>query len=418
MTSAIIVFSDMSWDFVQRRPQHLLSRLSADHPVIYVEEPVHDEGDAFLKTWRPAPGLVVCQPHTPAPVPGFHEGQRPYLRELLRRFMHEYEEHIAWFYTPMALPLLRELDPSLVVYDCVHEPVVSAGDTLGLQYESGLLTAADIVFTSGQRLYQARCLRHPNVHCLPSSVDVEHFRPAHDRANSHPAHREIPGPRLGFHGVIDECFDAKLIEKLADAHAMWQIVLVGPVVGIDPASLPQRANIHYLGRQPYEALPQFLAGWDVCLLPSMVNDATRCLMPGKILEYMAAELPIVSTPLPEVAEAYGDIVDIACDAPSFIAACEAALLAPPEEQARKVEKMRKLLATTSWDASVARMRTLLDVVPRRGIEWHGQESLRRTASAIIDAGPGAMPAAARILRPEMGDLGASGHAPFRIAAAE
>jgi glycosyltransferase involved in cell wall biosynthesis len=227
------------------------------------------------------------------------------------------------------------------------------------------MKVADIVFTGGQSLYRSKRDRHPNVHCFPSSVDATHFLQALDRTNSHPMHRDIPGPRLGFYGVIDERFDVDLIAAVADAHAGWQIVLVGPVVKIDPASLPQRSNIHYMGQQPYEALPQFLAGWDVCLLPFALNDSTKFISPTKTLEYMAAELPIVSTPVRDVAEIYGDIVAIAGDAPSFIAACEDALLATPEERAEMIGKMREVLKSTSWSATAARMRELMDTTPRR-----------------------------------------------------
>ncbi|HVK94854.1 MAG TPA: FAD-dependent oxidoreductase [Noviherbaspirillum sp.] len=365
MASAIIVFSHLRWDFVYQRPQHLLSRLATHYPIVFVEEPMYNVEKTFLKTYSPAPNVLVCQPNTPVNMPGFHDDHLPHLQKLLRQIVRDYDDHMTWFYTPMALPLLQEMHPRVVVYDCMDElaSFKNAPKQL-LQRESALLKVADLVFTGGQSLYRSKRGRHPNVHCFPSSVDAAHFVQALDRTNSHPAHKDIPGPRLGFYGVIDERFDAELIARVADAHPMWQIVLVGPVVKIDPASLPQRANIHYLGQQPYEALPHFLAGWDVCLLPFALNDSTRFISPTKTLEYMAAELPVVSTPVADVADAYSDIVAIAADAPAFIAACEAALLAPPEAHAKRVEGMRKVLASTSWDTTVTQMRTLLDSMPQ------------------------------------------------------
>ncbi|TFW09647.1 glycosyltransferase family 1 protein, partial [Oxalobacteraceae bacterium OM1] len=305
MASAIIVFSHLRWDFVYQRPQHLLSRLSKHHPIVIVEEPQPTDGEAFIKTYSPAPNILVCQPQTPVHAPGFHDDHLPHLQKLLRQLVRDYDDHIAWFYTPMALPLLQELHPRLVVYDCMDELAAfkNAPKQL-LQRESALLKVADIVFTGGQSLYRSKRDRHPNVHCFPSSVDAAHFKQALDRTNSHPAHREIPGPRMGFYGVIDERFDVDLIGKVAAAHPMWQIVLVGPVVKIDPASLPKGPNIHYLGQQPYEALPDFLAGWDVCLLPFALNASTRYISPTKVLEYMAAELPSVSTPITDVKVPY------------------------------------------------------------------------------------------------------------------
>ncbi|HYC43425.1 MAG TPA: FAD-dependent oxidoreductase [Noviherbaspirillum sp.] len=411
MASAIIVFSHLRWDFVFQRPQHLLSRLSARHPIVFVEEPLHDEERTFLHTYSPAPGILVCQPHTPVSQPGFHDDHLPHLQKLMRQVVRDYDDHVAWFYTPMALPLLQELHPRLVVYDCMDElsSFKNAPKQL-LQRESALLKVADIVFTGGPSLYRAKCERHPNVHCFPSSVDAEHFVQSLDRANSHPAHKDIPGPRLGYYGVIDERLDTELIAKVADAHAQWQIVLVGPVVKIDPAELPRRPNIHYLGQQPYQTLPLFLAGWDVCLLPFALNDSTRFISPTKTLEYMAAELPIVSTPVADVADIYGDIVSIAKDAPSFIAACEAALLATPEQHSEKIGKMRKVLAATSWDTTVQKMCELLETTPRRTTQpeltadekadaaasinlLRQHESPRFAKTAIIGAGPTGLSAA-------------------------
>ncbi|WP_292931955.1 FAD-dependent oxidoreductase [Noviherbaspirillum sp.] len=410
MASAIIVFSHLRWDFVFQRPQHLLSRLAAQYPIVFVEEPVCHESNTFLTTYSPAPNVLVCQPHTPVNMPGFHDDQLPHLQKLLRQLVRDYHDHIAWFYTPMALPLLQEMQPRLVVYDCMDElaSFKNAPKQL-LQRESALLKVADIVFTGGQSLYRSKRDRHPNVHCFPSSVDAAHFVQALDRSNSHPAHKDIPGPRLGYYGVIDERFDTELIARLAEAHSSWQVVLVGPVVKIDPATLPQRTNIHYLGQQPYHSLPNFLAGWDVCLLPFALNEATRFISPTKTLEYMAAELPIVSTPVTDVAEAYSDIVTIAHDAPAFIAACEAALLASPEEQDRMIAAMRRVLASTSWDSTVEKMRALLDSTPRRQPETltvstpdepvvnlnrlRQHEALKFARTAIIGAGPTGLSAA-------------------------
>lgn len=359
--TAIIVFSHLRWDFVFQRPQHLLSRLAEYYPVIFVEEPIFNEKESFWKITSPHPNVTVYQPHTTISMPGFHDDQLPQLRKLMREVVMDYSDHMAWFYTPMALPLLQELDPSLVVYDCMDELAAfkNAPKQL-LQRESGLLKVADLVFTGGPSLYRAKRDRHPHAHCFSSSVDVKHFSQALDRTISHPSHNNIPGPRLGFYGVLDERIDLDLIAKMADARPQWQIVLVGPVVKIDPASLPQRSNIHYLGQQDYKDLPQFLAGWDVCLLPFALNDSTKFISPTKTLEYMAAELPMVSTPVTDVAEIYSDVVYIARDTDAFIASCEAALFESSETRAEKVQKMRNVVANTSWDSTAYKMFELME----------------------------------------------------------
>ncbi|MFL6673707.1 MAG: NAD(P)-binding protein [Massilia sp.] len=356
----LIVFCHLRWDFVFQRPQHLMTRLAEHYHVLFVEEPVYDEGQAHLKKTAVAPNITVCQPHTPIHATGFHDEQIPTLQTLLADLVPAGEQPVVWFYTPMALPLLQGLRPSLVVYDCMDELAAfkNAPKQL-LQRETALLNTADLVFTGGPSLYESKRERHANAHCFPSSVDARHFQQALERDRSHPDQAALPHPRLGFYGVIDERFDTELIRAVAAAHPEWQIVLVGPVVKIDPAQLPQAANIHYFGQRTYAELPQFLAGWDVCLLPFAMNDSTKFISPTKVLEYMAAELPAVSTPITDVKVPYGNIVAIADTPEKFIAACERMLAATGEQKAAMAERMRQIVAGTSWDKTAARMHELI-----------------------------------------------------------
>ena len=408
----ILVFSHLRWDFVYQRPQHLLSRLAEHYKVCFFEEPVFRPGESGINCTNPQTNITVCTPYTPVDMPGFHDDHLPYLKEMVRELVRDGEQYIVWFYTPMALPLLQELPATLVVYDCMDELAAFKNPPRQLlQRENSLLKRADIVFTGGPSLYSAKKDRHPNVHCFPSSVDVQHFAQALDRANAHPAHRDIPGPRLGFYGVIDERFDSELISRLAQAHPQWQIVLAGPVVKIDPVTLPRYDNIHYLGQQPYESLPQLLAGWDVCLMPFAMNESTRFISPTKSLEYMAAELPIVSTPVRDVVDLHDDVVAIAETPEQFIAACEAALLIPAEEREQQIAKMREKLARTSWNATALAMRDLMIQLEQSARESaaaaasgapsarpnvnqiHSQQSARSYGTVIIGAGPTGLSAA-------------------------
>jgi protoporphyrinogen oxidase/glycosyltransferase involved in cell wall biosynthesis len=357
----MIVFCHLRWDFVYQRPQQLLSRLARDYRVLFVEEPVYHEGEAFMKQSSPLPNLTVCQPHTPVQAVGFHDEQIPLLEPLLAELAPSGENPIVWFYTPMALPLLQALDPGLVVYDCMDELAAFKNSPKQLlQRESALLNLADLVFTGGPSLYEAKRKRHANAHCFPSSVDAAHFRKALVRGDGHAAHAGIARPRLGFYGVIDERFDTALLAQAAAARPEWQFVLVGPVVKIDPADLPRSPNIHYVGQQPYEALPEFLAGWDVALLPFALNEATRFISPTKVLEYMAAELPAVSTPIQDVVAPYGNVVAIAHGAEEFVQACEQALALADEERAAMAAAMRRIVAATSWDSTADEMRLLME----------------------------------------------------------
>ncbi|KRB92384.1 FAD-dependent oxidoreductase [Duganella sp. Root198D2] len=363
----LIVFCHLRWDFVFQRPQHLLTRLAKHYKVMFVEEPVYEAGEGRMVFSQASPNLTVCQPHTPSHAPGFHDDQLPLLQPLVAELAPAGEEVLVWFYTPMALPLLQGLHPSLVIYDCMDELSAFKNPPKQLlQRESALLNIADLVFTGGPSLYEAKRTRHDNAHCFPSSVEAAHFAQALDRSNGHALQRGVPHPRLGFFGVIDERFDAGLIADIADAHPEWQVVLVGPVVKIDPAALPQRQNVHYFGQQSYQDLPQFLAGWDVCLLPFALNEATRFISPTKVLEYMAAELPIVSTAIRDVEDPYGTIVAIGHDHKQFIAHCEAALAQTPEQTSRMGASMREVVARTSWDATADRMQQLIAGTPPGG----------------------------------------------------
>jgi glycosyltransferase involved in cell wall biosynthesis len=356
----LIVFCHLRWDFVFQRPQHLMTRLAEHYRILFVEEPVYDEGKAHLKKTAVAPNITVCQPHTGIQAPGFHDDQIPTLQTLLADIVPEGERPVVWFYTPLALPLLQGFDPALVIYDCMDELAAfkNAPKQL-LQRENALLNIADLCFTGGPSLYQSKRERHANAHCFSSSVDAKHFQKALDRDYSHPEQAHVARPRLGFYGVIDERFDTDLVSQVAQARPDWQIVLVGPVVKIDPANLPRAHNIHYMGQRTYEQLPQFLAGWDVCLLPFALNESTKFISPTKVLEYMAAELPSVSTPITDVKVPYGDVVAIADTPEKFIAACERMLAMNDEQQAALKARMRAIVANTSWDKTAASMHHLI-----------------------------------------------------------
>jgi glycosyltransferase involved in cell wall biosynthesis len=362
----IVAFSHLRWNFVYQRPQHLLSRLAAHRPVFFIEEPELDRnGPVRLERSTPHPGVTVLRPHTPLAEPGFHPDQLELLRPLIRELAAELNDSsiLAWLYTPMAFPLVQELEPDVVVYDCMDELSLFRGAPPELlTNEAALLERADVMFTGGPSLYRAKQSRHSNVHCFPSSVDAAHFRrgrPGGVSLTEAADQAGIPHPRLGFYGVIDERLDLEIIDATAAARPEWHIVLVGPVVKIDPETLPHRPNIHYFGQRSYDELPQYLAGWDVCLLPFARNDSTRFISPTKTLEYMAAELPIVSTPITDVAEPYGDIVYLGATPEEFLAACESALASDAAERDRRATLMRKVLSGTSWDVTVSAMEELL-----------------------------------------------------------
>jgi UDP-galactopyranose mutase len=289
------------------------------------------------------------------------------MRALLRQLVASYglDAPVAWLYSPLAVPLLRGsgITPQAVVYDCMDELALFKGAPPMLRArEAELLQAADCVFAGGRSMYEARQGLHPNLHLFPSSIDAAHFAAA--RADETPVPPDArPAPdrlTLGFYGGLDERFDRELLDAVAALRPDWSFVMVGPVANIDPATLPRRPNITYPGQRPYEALPGYLKGWDICLMPFALNDATRYISPTKTLEYLAAGKPVVSTSVPDVVAGYREVVRFGDTPEAFVAACEATLAESPSERARRQARERAILAQTSWEATVERMAALLD----------------------------------------------------------
>jgi protoporphyrinogen oxidase/glycosyltransferase involved in cell wall biosynthesis len=367
----LIVFSHLRWHFVYQRPQHLLTRMAQRYKVLFVEEPVHAEGPARFERESVAPNVEVLRPLTSVEAPGFHDDQLSMLKPLLAAHLREalIDDYLVWFYTPMALPLLAELRPRAVVYDCMDElSAFKFAPRQMQQREAALLKSADLVLTGGPSLYEAKRRLHHNVVCLPSAVDAHHYDPAHALLRSEQMCKAvslqglIARPRLGFFGVIDERFDLALIGELATAHPDWQLVMVGPIVKIDPESLPKAPNLHWLGPQSYDVLPQLVAGWDICLLPFALNESTRFISPTKTLEYMAAEKPIVSTPVHDVVSLYGELVAVVPDAKAFAQACNQLLGETPLARDARVEAMRATVARATWDNAAQGILKALDDV--------------------------------------------------------
>jgi glycosyltransferase involved in cell wall biosynthesis len=355
----LVVFSHLRWNFVYQRPQHLMSRLAARWRVIFIEEPVPRSPRNELERLQPAQGVQVWRPHVTGEAPGYHDDHLPVLRRLVADAMREHavSDYWVWYYTPMAVPLGAELAPRGVVYDCMDElSAFKNAPRQLIQRENALFKMADLVFTGGRSIFNAKRSRHPHVHCFPSSVDATHFRKA---SQDHPLQAALPRPRLGYCGVIDERINLPLIDAIAKARPQWQIVMVGPTAKIDPRELPRRANIHWLGQQSYDDLPALISGWDVCLLPFALNEATRYISPTKTLEYMACGRPSVSTSIRDVVEPYGQVVNIADTPEGFVIDCEAILERSREEQAAHAQALAQIVARTSWDSTAHAMAELI-----------------------------------------------------------
>jgi len=276
---------------------------------------------------------------------------------------HDLQSYLLWYYTPMALPFTRHLAPAAIVYDCMDELSGFKGAPTEMgRRERELFARADVVFTGGMSLYEHKRARHRNIHPFPSSVDVRHFSKAREPQPDPDDQRDIPRLRVGFFGVIDERLDVALVEETAALRPDLHLVFVGPVVKIDPAILPQRDNVHFLGPKTYDELPRYLAGWDVAMLPFARNDATRFISPTKTPEYLAAGKPVVSTSIQDVVRPYAalGLVRIADTAKDFVEAIDLAF--QDGSQPAWWKRVDDFLSAQSWDDTWARMEAHIDAV--------------------------------------------------------
>ncbi|PLC49069.1 glycosyl transferase [Pollutimonas subterranea] len=358
----LICFSHLRWDFVYQRPQHLMSRYAKEFNVQYVEEPIYtDEADSWLEVRHVAEGIQVLVPQLGIDAKAHPEQEQ-------RRLLDQHlglgtgSNIILWYYTPMSLTFSEHLHARLVVYDCMDELSAFRGAPPRLvELERRLMERADIVFTGGHSLYEAKRLLHGNAHAFPSSVDVAHFARARGQLPDPIDQADIPRLRLGFYGVLDERLDIVLIDELAALRPDWHLVLVGPVVKIDSDSLPRGPNIHYLGAKTYDELPHYLAGWDVALMPFALNEATRFISPTKTPEYLAGGRAVVSTLISDVVRSYGgsSMVSIARTAHDFTDAIQQALQ-KAGDRTNLLHEADLILDGMSWDRTWHQMRRLME----------------------------------------------------------
>ncbi|MDT5063425.1 MAG: UDP-galactopyranose mutase [Acidobacteriota bacterium] len=382
----LVCLSHLRWDFVYQRPQHLLSRFAKVRRVFFVEEPIFEDGPMRLDITQRECGVRVVVPRLPKELvsaEALDVVQRGMIDRLFKE--HNIDSHILWYYTPMATAWTRHLQPAAVVYDCMDELSAFKDAPSALkEREVELFKSADLVFTGGQSLYEFKRYQHKNVFAFPSSIDAPHFAQARSAQDDPSDQADIPHPRLGFFGVIDERMDIELIERVAQARPDWHLVMVGPVVKIDPATLPRRDNIHYLGGKSYKELPSYLAGWDVALLPFARNESTRFISPTKTPEYLAAGCPVVSTSIRDVVSPYGELglAHIADTPAEFVSSVEAAM---SEDATPRMKEVDAFLSQTSWDRTWGRMAELIEDVIRDSRALTPAQTPARAARAAASA---------------------------------
>jgi glycosyltransferase involved in cell wall biosynthesis len=369
--SPIIVQSHLRWDFVWQRPQQILSRLAEHRPVLFVEEPIllDDLASPKLDISVPHANVFRAVPHLPGVFRDDYERGIAEIRRLVQQAIlpggelkRMFNNPVQWFYSPFTAPaMLGAFNEVAVVYDCMDElsQFRFAHPDL-VRRERLLLANADVVFTGGYKLYESKRRYHTNVHFFGCGVDNRHFGKARLSETPVPADiASLPQPVLGYFGVIDERIDYDLIRTVAESRPDASVVMVGPVVKVDPATLPKASNIHWLGQREYSALPGYVKGFAVCLMPFALNEATQFINPTKTLEYMAAGKPIVSTAVPDVVRNFTPVVRVARSEREFVALTSQAATNP---DSALVAQGIEMAANASWESIVGKMGKLISDV--------------------------------------------------------
>ena len=365
---SLIVHSHLRWDFVWQRPQQILSRLAESYPVLFVEEPIFDaqSDNNHLATLPVGHNVTRVIPHLSRSLAEQGDLMHELVRDLLLfqiqsedTLRDQFSRPIQWFYNPMpTTAMLGHFNEAGVVYDCMDElSKFRFAPSNIVRREEILLDAADIVFTGGYKLYESKSHRHDNVHFFGCGVDVEHFARACAEETVIPADlANIRGPVLGFYGVIDERLDYELLARLAAARPDWSIAMVGPVVKVDPAELPQADNIHWLGQKDFDSLPAYAKGFDLCLMPFALNEATEYINPTKALEYMAAGKPILSTAVADVVRNFTPVAQVAYSHEEFIRMAQEMLERPAPDL---ISQGLARAQGATWTAIVSEMDSLM-----------------------------------------------------------
>lgn len=360
----LIVHCHLCWDWVWQRPQQFMSRFSHKRRVLFVETLCPDESLVTplvqIRRFEKWPNLTLLR--LQFPTWRWNDGEwvdrerKRLVKEALRGPLRgQFKNPVQWFYDPMAVKAFTgELGEVATVYDCMDELSQFKGAPPEIRKrEAELLGIADVVFTGGRRMWESKSKHNSNCHFYGCGVDVPHFSKARSAQTVVPEDiASLPKPVLGYFGVIDERMDYDLLAKLAKASPDWSIVMVGPVTKVDPATLPRMKNVHWMGGRDYTMLPAYCKGFDVCMMPFALNEATEYINPTKALEYMATGRPIVGSAIYDVVKNFGSVVQVANSHDEFIKLCCAAAESPDQQL---IDKGLEMASANSWESIVEKM---------------------------------------------------------------
>ena len=364
----IVCFSP-DWTGDPLSKTHLMRLLSHDNRILWVNSigvrtPSVERADirralgkvfaAARRMANPEPNIFVLSPLA-IPIynrPWIERVNRFLLRFQVKRAMRKlrFRGVVNWTFLPPAAVIARRLGEEQLVYQCVDEYGAFTGVSPAIDaFDRALTRDADLAIVSSERLLESRKRINPHTVLVRHGVDFEHFRRAVDpRTEVPPDLAALPRPVIGFFGIIADWVDLPLLARIARHFSKGSLVMIGKVA-TDVSTLEGVPNVHFLGRKPYEQLPAYCRGFDVALNPFLINELTLNANPLKVREYLAAGLPVVSTPIPEV-EALG-LCRIADGAEQTIAAIQDALADPGPSPARS-----ELIRPEFWAARLEEIR--------------------------------------------------------------
>lgn len=366
----IICISSIDWDPIWTRKQQIMSRLPKSNTILYIEPPItllsplKDRntlgkwGMWFKGLRRLNENIYSCSPPVILPFGNksrlINKINQWWLSLFVKRIIYrlKLKNPIVWTYMPNSADLIKKLpEHKLLVYDCVDEHTEYTGlinKAVVTELERELMSRCDLVFVTAQGLYNSKKSYAREIYFSPNAANVEHFMKAQDPSTVVPEDiSAIPGPIVGFVGVIQDWVDLDLVRAAALAHPEWSCVMIGPVAaGIDTSSLKALPNVRFLGRKDVKDLPNYIKAFDVCINPFKINQLTDKVSPLKFYEYLASGKPIVSVNMPGVSD-FSDVVEISNNTEEFIKGIEHALA---NETPEKLQARLNRAQENSWDS--------------------------------------------------------------------
>ncbi|MDD3269398.1 MAG: glycosyltransferase [Syntrophomonadaceae bacterium] len=260
---------------------------------------------------------------------------------------------VVYFSAPGQVDLVRQYNPSLVVFDSVDEP--SDEFEAWQPYYQRAVLSSDLVFTTSEKLYQMALGINANTYLVPNGCDYDYFSQASTKSLPIPDDMAgINGPIIGYIGVVATWCDLELIDRVAATYPNYNLVMVGPLYNVN--EVPQRPNLHWLGFKPYEQLASYAQMFDVGIIPFKSSKMTDSVNPIKMWEYMGAGLPIVSTNIPEASK-YPDAVLCSENAEIFIQNINQALFTEtPEKRQNRIN----LASANSWQSRAQQIINIIE----------------------------------------------------------